>query len=90
MDEVTLSEAAEMLNLPPRHLRFLVEIGEIPARTNRLLTFISLADIEIYQLRSRVTVNPAAPSANVLPHPRLATADKAASVPACSERGRQG
>ena len=78
-DEVTLTEAAELLDLQPRHVRHLVEIGEIPARTNRLLTHISLADVEIYRLRTRLTVSPG-------PHPVIGAAhqqqiaDDAASV----------
>jgi hypothetical protein len=64
-DEVILSEAAEILDLPPRVIRHLVETGEIPARTNRFLTYISLADLEIYRLRTRV--NPAAPEATFGP-----------------------
>jgi hypothetical protein len=57
-DEVTLAEAADLLDLPPRQVRHLVDIGEIPARTNRLLTHISLADIDIYRLRTRLTMTP--------------------------------
>jgi hypothetical protein len=58
-DEVTLNEAAEMLSLAPRLLRHLVDMGELPARTNRFLTYISLADIDIYRLRNRVSVRSA-------------------------------
>jgi hypothetical protein len=83
-DEVTLSEAAEMLDLPPREIRVLVEIGEIPARTNRLLTYISLADIDIYRLRTRLAISPAARRAtSTLGHAPIA-GDSESAVPASS------
>ena len=53
-DEVTLDEAAKLLGAEPSVVAALVAIGEIPARTNCSVTHISLADIEVFQLRVRV------------------------------------
>jgi hypothetical protein len=64
---MTLSEAAEILDLQPRFIRHLVELGEIPARTHLALTFISLADLDVYRLRTRLAVNSAAPRASDAP-----------------------
>jgi hypothetical protein len=50
-DEVTLSEAAELLGMTPRRVNNLVEAGEIPARTNFSVIRISLGDIEVYRRR---------------------------------------
>jgi hypothetical protein len=51
MDEVTLTEAADLLGLSPGRINTLVESGEIPARTNFSVTHISLGDIEVYRRR---------------------------------------
>jgi hypothetical protein len=50
-DEVTLTEAADLLGLSPGRVNTLVESGEIPARTNFSVTHISLGDIEVYRRR---------------------------------------
>jgi hypothetical protein len=50
-DEVTLSEAAELLRLPPQLVEDLVEAGVLPARTNSSVIQISLGDIEVYRRR---------------------------------------
>jgi Helix-turn-helix domain len=50
-DEVTLSEAAELLGMTPGRVNTLVEAGEIPARTNFSVIRISLGDIEVYRRR---------------------------------------
>jgi hypothetical protein len=49
-DEVTLGEAAELLKMSPRLLRDLVDVGQIPARTNSAVIRISRADIDVFQL----------------------------------------
>jgi excisionase family DNA binding protein len=49
-DEVTLTEAAELLGLSPDRVNRLVEAGELPARTNFSVIRISLDDIEVYRL----------------------------------------
>ena len=51
LDEVTLGEAAELLNLSPCLLRALVDAGDIPARTNNAVIRISRTDIEVYGRR---------------------------------------
>lgn len=51
LDEVTLTEAAELLGLTPSRVNTLVEAGEIPARTNFSVISISLGDIEVYRRR---------------------------------------
>jgi hypothetical protein len=53
-DEVTLGEAAELLKLAPQLVRDLVEAGKLPARSNCAVVRISLADIEIFRLRTQV------------------------------------
>jgi hypothetical protein len=73
-DEVILSEAADMLGLSSKQVRHLVELGDIPARTNRFLTYISLADIEIYRLRTRVGISSAVPQSTGAPRWRLISA----------------
>jgi excisionase family DNA binding protein len=52
MDEVTLGEAAEMLNMSRRLLQDLVDGGHIPARTNSAVIRISRADIEVFRRRA--------------------------------------
>jgi hypothetical protein len=53
-DEVTLGEAAELLKLAPQLVRDLVETGKLPARSNCSVVRISLADIEVFRLRTQV------------------------------------
>ncbi|HUJ64305.1 MAG TPA: helix-turn-helix domain-containing protein [Acidimicrobiales bacterium] len=52
LDEVTLGEAAELLNISPRLLRDLVDAGQIAARTNGDVTLISRADIDVFRRRA--------------------------------------
>ncbi len=59
-DEVTLGEAAELLDLPPSLVSDLVETGELPARSNCSVIRISLADIEVY--RQQVATGAISPS----------------------------
>jgi excisionase family DNA binding protein len=52
LDEFTLGEAAETLNLSPRLLGDLVDDGQIPARTIGSVVWISRADIEVFRRRT--------------------------------------
>ena len=54
LDEVTLGEAAELLRLAPRLVRDLVDAGDLPARSDCAVVRISLADIEIFRLRTQI------------------------------------
>jgi Helix-turn-helix domain len=56
MDEVTLGEAAELLNLPPGRVADLVDAGVIPARTNCSVIRISRLDIDLYRRRSEAPI----------------------------------
>jgi hypothetical protein len=51
-DEVTLEEAAELLDVTADMVTTLIELSALPARTNGTETRISLADIDVYSLRS--------------------------------------
>jgi hypothetical protein len=51
-DEVTLEQAAEMLDVTPDMVATLIELSALPARTNGADTRISLADIEVFRLQS--------------------------------------
>ena len=51
-DEVTLGEAAELLDVAPSYVQGLVDTGELPARSNYSVIRISLVDIEIYRYRA--------------------------------------
>ena len=53
-DEATLGEAAELLGISPGAVSDLVDAGELPACTVYSAVRISLADIEIYRLRSEL------------------------------------
>jgi excisionase family DNA binding protein len=52
MDEITLGEAADLLGLSPRQVSDLVDTGVLPARITSSAVRISLADLEIYRVRS--------------------------------------
>jgi excisionase family DNA binding protein len=52
MDEITLGEAADLLGLSPRQVNDLVDTGQLPARINSSVVRISLADVEIYRVRT--------------------------------------
>jgi hypothetical protein len=52
LDEVTLSEAAELLSLSPRLLHHLVDAGAIPARSNSAVIRISRADVDLFRRRA--------------------------------------
>jgi excisionase family DNA binding protein len=52
MDEITLGEAAEALGLTPRQVNDLVDTGQLPARITSSSVRISLADVEIYRVRT--------------------------------------
>jgi hypothetical protein len=63
MDEVTLSEAAELLHLRDSRVADLVEAGVLPARTDCSVIRISLGDIEVYRRRfESPLIGPAVPN----------------------------
>ena len=51
-DEVTLEEAAELLDVTPDMVATLIELSALPARTDGVDTRISVADIAVYRLQS--------------------------------------
>jgi hypothetical protein len=51
-DEVTLDEAAVLLDITPDMVTTLIDLSALPARTNGTDTHVSVADIEVYKLRS--------------------------------------
>ena len=52
MDEITLGEAADLLGLTPRQVNDLIDTGVLPARITSSAVRISVADLEIYRVRS--------------------------------------
>jgi excisionase family DNA binding protein len=52
MDEVTLGEAADLLDLSPRQVNDLIDNGQLPARITSSSVRISVADVEIYRART--------------------------------------
>jgi excisionase family DNA binding protein len=52
MDEITLGEAADLLDLSPRQVNDLIDTGQLPARITSSSVRISVADVEIYRART--------------------------------------
>jgi len=52
MDEVTLGEAADLLDMSPRQVNDLIDTGQLPARFTASSVRISVADVEIYRART--------------------------------------
>jgi excisionase family DNA binding protein len=52
MDEITLGEAADLLDLSPRQVNDLIDTGQLPARITSSSVRISVADVEIYRVRT--------------------------------------